>query len=134
MWAYDQRQPTACWVESSLHTGSTLKLAWRNRQSIYGSEPRFDAMQDFSNEQAFFIGYATVRKLSASPYRLHTDRTKHWCGRLSLDLTMALLIADVHSLYNIRVNNVLANIPEFAEAFHCAPGTRMNPGKRCSMY
>ncbi|EPB69462.1 peptidase family M13 [Ancylostoma ceylanicum] len=34
--------------------------AWRNRQSIYGSEPRFDAMQDFSNEQAFFIGYATL--------------------------------------------------------------------------
>ncbi|EYB81468.1 hypothetical protein Y032_0383g385 [Ancylostoma ceylanicum] len=74
------------------------------------------------------------RICNASPYRLHTDRTKHWCGRLSLDLTMALLIADVHSLYNIRVNNVLANIPEFAEAFHCAPGTRMNPGKRCSMY
>ncbi|EPB69655.1 hypothetical protein ANCCEY_11252 [Ancylostoma ceylanicum] len=35
--------------------------AWRNHQITHGSEPRFDAMQDFSNEQAFFIGYATVR-------------------------------------------------------------------------
>ncbi|EYC03620.1 hypothetical protein Y032_0092g2524 [Ancylostoma ceylanicum] len=91
--------------------------AWRNHQITHGSEPRFDAMQDFSNEQAFFIGYAT-----------------HWCGRYSLDQTIYRLRTDEHSLYNFRVNSVLANIPEFAEAFHCAPGTHMNPKKRCSMY
>ncbi|EYB97647.1 hypothetical protein Y032_0139g2141 [Ancylostoma ceylanicum] len=35
---------------------------------------------------------------------------------------------------NCRVNNVFANMPEFAEAFHCAPGTRMNPSTRCPLY
>ncbi|EYC04015.1 hypothetical protein Y032_0090g2366 [Ancylostoma ceylanicum] len=93
------------------------KWAWRSHQITYGSEPRFDAMQDFSNEQAFFIGYAT-----------------HFCGRFPLNKTIYLLKNDDHSLFDMRVNNVLANIPEFAEAFHCAPGTPMNPEKRCSMY
>ncbi|XP_077536222.1 endothelin-converting enzyme 1-like [Haemaphysalis longicornis] len=33
-----------------------------------------------------------------------------------------------------RVNVPLRNLPEFAEAFHCKPGTYMNPAHRCSVW
>ncbi|XP_034474740.1 endothelin-converting enzyme-like 1 [Drosophila innubila] len=33
-----------------------------------------------------------------------------------------------------RLNYALAQMPEFAEVFHCAPGTRMNPVKRCQFW
>ncbi|KAK6057528.1 hypothetical protein COOONC_04956 [Cooperia oncophora] len=33
-----------------------------------------------------------------------------------------------------RVNQVVANQPEFAAAFKCAIGTPMNPTKRCAVW
>ncbi|EYB84715.1 hypothetical protein Y032_0311g2140 [Ancylostoma ceylanicum] len=91
--------------------------AYRTHIKNHGFEPRLDTMQDFNNEQAFFLGYAT-----------------QFCTRYSLKETKHMLKGNEHSLTQLRVNNVLANIPEFAEAFHCAPGARMNPEERCSMY
>ena len=32
------------------------------------------------------------------------------------------------------LNGILANVPEFAETFHCAPGTRMAPRERCAIW
>ncbi|EYC10560.1 hypothetical protein Y032_0055g2627 [Ancylostoma ceylanicum] len=55
------------------------------------------------------------------------------CTRTSLKGMKQMIALDTHSLESLRVNNVLANIPEFSETFNCAPGTRMNPEKRCSM-
>jgi len=33
-----------------------------------------------------------------------------------------------------RINSVLANAPEFAEAFGCKPGASMAPVRRCSIW
>uniref|UniRef100_A0A183GBE0 Peptidase_M13 domain-containing protein n=1 Tax=Heligmosomoides polygyrus TaxID=6339 RepID=A0A183GBE0_HELPZ len=33
-----------------------------------------------------------------------------------------------------RVNNVLKNMPEFADAFFCPPGANMNSSERCSVW
>ncbi|EYC40556.1 hypothetical protein Y032_0607g588 [Ancylostoma ceylanicum] len=56
-----------------------------------------------------------------------------YCSKDSLEALKSSLDLN-HSIGSLRVNNVLANMPEFAEAFHCAPGTRMNPDKRCTLY
>ncbi|KHJ80048.1 hypothetical protein OESDEN_20287 [Oesophagostomum dentatum] len=65
----------------------------------------------------FFLGYAT----------------KH-CARYSFEGLKQQLTTNEHSLEQLRVNKVVANNPAFAEAFHCAPGKKLNPPKRCEMY
>ncbi|EYC10545.1 hypothetical protein Y032_0055g2616 [Ancylostoma ceylanicum] len=91
--------------------------AYRTHIRNHGFEPRFETMQDFNNEKAFFIAYAESR-----------------CARNSWEGLKQLIALDTHSPDSHRVNIVLANIPEFSETFNCAPGTRMNPEKRCSLY
>ncbi|RCN35718.1 hypothetical protein ANCCAN_18412 [Ancylostoma caninum] len=44
------------------------------------------------------------------------------------------IITDPHSPRRYRVNQVLANQPEFAAAFQCKVGTPMNPIKRCAVW
>ena len=41
---------------------------------------------------------------------------------------------DPHSPPRFRVNGSLSNLPAFADAFKCAPGTPMNPNKTCSVW
>ena len=41
---------------------------------------------------------------------------------------------EVHSPPLRILNGILANVPEFAESFHCAPGTRMAPRERCAIW
>ncbi|KAH8373659.1 hypothetical protein KR200_005484 [Drosophila serrata] len=39
-----------------------------------------------------------------------------------------------HAGHAERVNNVLGNMPEFVEAFHCKAGSRMNPADKCRIW
>ena len=41
---------------------------------------------------------------------------------------------DPHSLHEYRVNYVLANQPEFREAFGCGTGKPMAPAKTCRVW
>ena len=46
----------------------------------------------------------------------------------------ALAITDPHSPPKWRVNGLVANMPEFAQAFSCKPGAPLNPPKRCRVW
>ncbi|VDM63456.1 unnamed protein product [Angiostrongylus costaricensis] len=65
----------------------------------------------------FFIGFATA-----------------WCGHSTTDSLINLILTDPHAPQRYRVNQVLANQPEFATAFKCAVGTPMNPRERCAVW
>jgi len=41
---------------------------------------------------------------------------------------------NAHSPPNIRVLGALANFDEFARAFDCKPGSRMNPEEKCILW
>ncbi|VDO25250.1 unnamed protein product [Haemonchus placei] len=71
----------------------------------------------------FFIGYALKLLIS-----------QIWCGHATKDALVKKILTDQHSPNPYRVNLVLANQPEFAEAFNCAVGTPMNPRERCSVW
>jgi putative endopeptidase len=43
-------------------------------------------------------------------------------------------LSDPHSPPRYRVNGPLANLPEFAEAFGCAAGTKMRPANACEVW
>lgn len=44
------------------------------------------------------------------------------------------LLTDEHAPNKFRVNGPLSNLPEFAQAFGCAEGTRMAPTDRCELW
>ncbi|CAJ0606418.1 unnamed protein product [Cylicocyclus nassatus] len=98
-----------------------VKIAYRAYQNYLqkhgGEEKRVEGLEQFSNEQMFFLGYALVK-----------------CEHSTSDRLRIQLLSDIHAPPRYRVNQVLANQPEFAAAFGCKPGTAMNPAKRCAVW
>ncbi|KAI1731346.1 peptidase family m13 domain-containing protein [Ditylenchus destructor] len=76
-------------------------------------------LEDFTDEQLFFVG-------AAFPL----------CARYSANaLNIIMNIKkDEHSIDEARVNAVMRNLPEFADAFNCPAGSGMNPAKKCSVW
>nr|CDJ91612.1 Peptidase M13 domain containing protein [Haemonchus contortus] len=91
--------------------------AYKKYVKRHGEEMRIEGLEEYNNEQMFFMGYALI-----------------WCGHSTKDALIQQILTDPHSPAQYRVNQVLANQPEFAEAFKCAIGTPMNPTKRCAVW
>ncbi|XGW10612.1 hypothetical protein V3C99_012257 [Haemonchus contortus] len=91
--------------------------AYKKYVNRHGEEMRIEGLEEYNNEQMFFMGYALI-----------------WCGHSTKDALIQQILTDPHSPAQYRVNQVLANQPEFAEAFKCAIGTPMNPTKRCAVW
>ncbi|KAK5973239.1 Neprilysin-1 [Trichostrongylus colubriformis] len=91
--------------------------AYKKYLKKHGKEEPLEGLEQYSNEQMFFIGYAMT-----------------WCGHETKDYLINLILTDPHPPNRYRVNQVLANQPEFAEAFRCEAGTPMNPTKRCVLW
>ena len=58
-----------------------------------------------TNLQRFFIAYA-----------------KSWCSQIRPEALRAHVLTDPHSAEELRVNNVVGNMPEFQKAFNCKAG------------
>ena len=67
--------------------------------------------------QAFFLAYAYS-----------------WCGALRPEAARTAVVSQPHSLYRYRVNNVVADMPEFARAFSCKAGQKMVRAKPCRVW
>jgi len=67
--------------------------------------------------QRFFLSYANS-----------------WCTAMRPELMRTAVLMDVHSLSRYRVNDVLANMPEFREAFSCEKGTPMVRENVCRVW
>jgi endothelin-converting enzyme/putative endopeptidase len=70
-----------------------------------------------TNLQRFFIAYGTS-----------------WCDTFRPELMQTLVKIDPHSMPVLRVNNVLANMPEFQQAFSCKAGQPMVHEARCRVW
>uniref|UniRef100_A0A915BWX3 M13 family peptidase n=1 Tax=Parascaris univalens TaxID=6257 RepID=A0A915BWX3_PARUN len=80
-------------------------------------EKRLPGLEQYTNDQIFFISYAQT-----------------WCGHSKPEATIRQLLTDPHAPLRFRVNGVVVNQPEFANAFHCPVGSPMNPEKRCVVW
>jgi putative endopeptidase len=67
--------------------------------------------------QEFFLAYANV-----------------WCGENRPEAARTAVMTQGHSLNRYRVNNVIANMPEFAHAFGCHAGQPMVHAKACRVW
>uniref|UniRef100_A0A0R3PFX8 Neprilysin n=1 Tax=Angiostrongylus costaricensis TaxID=334426 RepID=A0A0R3PFX8_ANGCS len=91
--------------------------AYKNYRKKWGEEKRIKGLENYNNEQMFFMGYARI-----------------WCGHSTRDKLVNRILSDPHAPEKYRVNQVLANQPEFAAAFNCPVGAPMNPTERCTVW
>lgn len=57
-----------------------------------------------------------------------------WCGKYRPEAMKLRIMSGSHSPPSYRVIGPMSNTPEFAQEFNCAPGTPMNPVKKCSVW
>ncbi len=70
-----------------------------------------------TNLQRFFIAYGTA-----------------WCDEIRPEMARTLILINPHSIPELRVNNVVSNMPEFQEAFNCRDGQPMVHATRCRVW
>jgi putative endopeptidase len=96
--------------EDTADLGGTILayMAWKDATK----DQKLDAIEGFTPEQRFFVGYA-----------------QSWCTNERDEEKRLRATTDPHSPEKYRANGVLANMPDFQEAFHCkadAPMVRKN--------
>jgi endothelin-converting enzyme/putative endopeptidase len=57
-----------------------------------------------------------------------------WCAKLRPELMRTQVLTNPHSIPKYRVNNVVSNMPEFAQAFSCKVGQRMVRRNACRLW
>ncbi len=88
-------------------------LAWKTATKNRKLEP----MDGLTPEQRFFVGFA------------------QWaCGSARPETLRMRAITDPHSPYADRINGVVANMPEFQQAFSCKVGQPMVRPKACKVW
>jgi endothelin-converting enzyme/putative endopeptidase len=114
-------------VLGDLHVNGKLTLG-ENIADLGGVKLAFAAMKkqlakepspgSFTPEQQFFLGFA-----------------QGWCTNMRDEALRMLVNTNPHAPPKLRVNGPLSNIPEFAQAFQCKPGSKMTRGeKRCEVW
>jgi putative endopeptidase len=79
-------------------------MAWKDANKDKNLQP----IDDLTPEQRFFVGFA------------------QWdCANERPEDMRVRAMTDPHSPARYRINGVVVNMPEFAEAFHCKPGQPM---------
>lgn len=92
--------------------------AYRKWVADRGSEePRLPGMEDYDNNQLFFINFAQV-----------------WCGTMRPEASINRIRTSVHSPGRYRVIGTLQNLDAFSEAFKCKANSYMNPPHKCSVW
>jgi putative endopeptidase len=115
-------QYSAYTIEDGTHLDGALSLS-ENIADLGGLKLAFAAFLrthaniEDSEFKTFFIAYA-----------------QSWCGQATKEAEHTSIQTDVHSLAKFRVNGVVSDLPEFAEAFKCTEGQSMAPKNRCTIW
>lgn len=96
-----------------------VKLSYQALKKALASNPPALSLDGLTEEQRFFLLYAKTR-----------------CAVTRPEAALQSVKSAEHSPDEFRVNGVLANLPEFAEAYHCSAGSKMvrTAEDRCSIW
>ncbi|XP_044749449.1 neprilysin-like isoform X2 [Coccinella septempunctata] len=92
-------------------------IAYKNYRKRSGYELKLPGFDNYTHNQLFFIAFASI-----------------WCESAVASDIETQLETDVHCPNSVRVNMAVSNSIDFAEAFHCRPGTKMNPVDKCKIW
>jgi putative endopeptidase len=110
-------------INGKLTTGENIadiggtKLAFAAYRAARSGAATSQVADGFSEDQQFFLAMA-----------------HGWCTKSAPELERMRAAVDTHSSPRFRVNGSLSSLPEFAEAFQCAPGTAMRPAQTCRVW
>ncbi|XP_064642722.1 membrane metallo-endopeptidase-like 1 isoform X4 [Lineus longissimus] len=79
-------------------------------------EPKLPGI-NLENNQLFFLNFAQI-----------------WCGDRRPASAMNKILTGVHSINRFRVIGSVSNSQEFAEAYKCPVGSKMNPNNKCAVW
>ncbi|XP_046572909.1 membrane metallo-endopeptidase-like 1 [Haliotis rubra] len=91
--------------------------AYRKWVAERGAEEAPLPGMSLNHNQLFFLSWAQV-----------------WCAKIRKQRAVRNIYIDYHSPNRLRAVSPLQNLPEFAEAFNCKPGSFMNPTTKCSVW
>ena len=90
-------------------------VQWERRQGPE-REPRLPGLP-YSPRQMFWLSAANV-----------------WCEKIRHESLKMQIMSDNHPPSRFRINGPFGNLPDFSRDYRCAPGTKMNPPQRCSVW
>ena len=97
-----------------------MRLAYAAMASTlaaHGGSPEAKGPDGLTNAQRFFVAHAFG-----------------WCSNVRPEIARTIVATNPHSLPKYRVNNVVANMPEFAQAFGCKKGQPMVRENACRIW
>jgi len=97
-----------------------IKMAYKAFRKHLAKHPKTKALpglQHLSDDQLFFVSFAKV-----------------WCVIQEKARTLKNIVTDPHSYPKFRVIGTVSNSPDFARAFKCKVGSKMNPAKKCTIW
>ncbi|KAH8041681.1 hypothetical protein HPB51_017483 [Rhipicephalus microplus] len=90
--------------------------AYKSSVERWGPEPHLPGL-NLTHAQLFFLTYAQI-----------------WCGTTRPEHAVNTIRTGNHSPGRFRVIGVVSNSADFAKAYHCKPGSPMNPIKKCVVW
>lgn len=90
--------------------------AYRKWVEKHGPDPDLPGL-NLTHDQLFFLNFAQI-----------------WCGTSRPESYVQALRASKHSPGKIRVIGSVSNSIDFAKAFDCSPGSKMNPINKCNVW
>lgn len=81
---------------------SAAFAVWKRREEAEGKAQKLPGLQEYTNEQLFFLAFGNV-----------------WCGLVRPAEAIRRVYTDPHSPPDVRILGTLANTAEFKEAFGC---------------
>jgi len=102
--------------ENTADNGGTRLALMALRKALAGTK-KTERIDGYTPDQRFFLAYA-----------------QSWCENQTPASARLQALTDPHSTASFRVNGVVANMPEFAKAFACKPGTPMAPVNSCRVW
>ncbi|GMT35529.1 hypothetical protein PFISCL1PPCAC_26826 [Pristionchus fissidentatus] len=82
-----------------------------------GLEPSLLNFPKITNDQLFFLGYG-----------------QSWCSKETKEYLTEKQFHNEHPPNNFRVLLSTRNNPQFAKAFNCPAGSKMNPIEKCEVW
>ncbi len=91
---------------------------WKARHKLpQPGEPKEPLIPGLTDDQLFFVSFSQV-----------------WCSLSTPEFQRNQVTTDSHSPGQFRAIAPLMNQPEFAQAFSCPAGAKMNPAERCTVW
>ncbi len=66
--------------------------------------------------------------------RFFLDFGNNWCDTVRPGAARTMILINPHSISELRVNNVVSNMPEFQKAFSCKANASMVHATRCRVW